>query len=196
MLCSQKDSRTPLGDLGPGSVVAIERQAELLPELRPIRLDARPQSIENLNGQAGGIGRAFDHHGRNRANQHGFGNSAGAVPADVAGHFAAPGGMPDVNSALQIELLNNRGQIVCVGVEIITLPRLARATMSAAVGGNTAVAAGCEEKHLVFKGIGAQRPTVTEDDGRPASPVLIVNLCSIACDDCAHGVRSVIEMIS
>jgi hypothetical protein len=53
---SQNDSRTPSEIFAPG-LLSIKWQAQLLPELRPIRLNACTDSIERLDGRAARIGR-------------------------------------------------------------------------------------------------------------------------------------------
>ena len=55
--------------------------------------------------------------------------------------------------------------------------------MAATVGGYSAIAVRGEEKHLVFKGIGDQRPAVTEDDRLPRAPVLVIDLGAVTCGE-------------
>src|SRR5438094_213082 len=67
-------------------------------------------------------------------------------------------------------------EVVGVGVQIVAVPGLARAAVAAAVMGDAAVAAGSQKEHLVFPGVRAQRPAMTEDHGLSAAPVLVVQL--------------------
>src|SRR6516165_8441538 len=50
-----------LRNLGPWSVVAIERHAEVLPELRAIGKHASPELVKDFDRQAAGISCAFEH---------------------------------------------------------------------------------------------------------------------------------------
>ena len=72
-------------------------------------------------GLAGGL----QHQRRYGADQHGLCDALGAVPADIAGDFAAAGRMPDMDRVLQIELLDELGQIVRIGVHVVAVPGLA-----------------------------------------------------------------------
>jgi len=47
------------------------------------------------------------------------------VSADVAGDFAAAGGVADMDRVLQVERLDERGEVVGVGVHVVARPRLA-----------------------------------------------------------------------
>ena len=98
------------------------------------------------------------------------------MAADVAGDFAAAGGVADVDRVLQVERFDERREVVGVGVHVVAVPGLARAAVAAAVMGDAAVAAGGQEEHLVLQGVRAERPAVAEDDGLSAAPVLVVEL--------------------
>jgi hypothetical protein len=50
-----------------------------------------------------------------------------------------------------------------------------------------------EEVHLVFEGVGGERPTVAEDYGLTGAPVLVVEVSVIFGGEHAHGVFSFIE---
>ena len=54
-----------------------------------------------------------------------FATRVAAVPADVPRDFTSARGVPDVNRVFQIECLDERGQIVGVGVHVVAGPRLA-----------------------------------------------------------------------
>ncbi|MNT79927.1 hypothetical protein D3C72_2193210 [compost metagenome] len=47
--------------------------------------------------------------------------------------------------------------------------------MAAPVMRDDAKAPRCQVKHLVFPGVGRERPAMAEDDGRAAAPVLVVD---------------------
>ena len=76
---------------------------QILEELRAIGGDAGADLVEHLDRQAAGIGRRLQHQRRDRADQHGLGDRAGAVAADVAGDFAAAGRVADVDRVSQVE---------------------------------------------------------------------------------------------
>src|SRR5882724_12145558 len=51
---------------------------------------------------------------------------------------------------------------------------------------DAAIISGSQKKHLVFKSVCAQGPTVAEDDGLARSPILEINLCSVFGRECVH----------
>jgi len=59
------------------------------------------------------------------------------VAAKVAGDLAAPGGVPDQDHLAQVELLDELGQVVGVGVQVMADPGLAGAAVAAAVVGDS-----------------------------------------------------------
>ena len=174
-------------DLGARPVVAVERQAEVLPELRPVGLHAVAEPVEHLDRQSAGIGRRLHHQRRYRADQHRLGHAPGAMAADVARHLAAAGGMTDMDRIGQVERLGQRGQVVRVGVEVVAVPGLARAAMAAPIVRDAAVAALCQEEHLVLERVRRQRPPMAEDHRLPRPPVIVVDLGSILGRDRRHG---------
>src|SRR5205823_11283838 len=103
---------------------------------------------------------------------------------------AAARGVADMDRMAQIQRFDERGDIVGVRVHVVAVPRLARATVAAAVGGDAAVSAGAQKQHLVFPGVGAQRPAMAEDHGLSATPVLVIDLRAVLGRDRAHGVLS------
>ena len=176
MPCSQNDSRTPSETFAPGAVVAVERQAEVVPELRAVGLNAGAELIERPRAACRRIGRRLQHQRRHGADQHCLRHALGAVAADIAGDLAAAGRVADVDGVLEVELLDQFREIVGVGVHVVAVPRLARAAMAAAIMGDAAIAARREEEHLVLEGVGAERPAMAEDDRLSRAPVLVVNL--------------------
>ncbi len=83
-----------------------------------------------------------------------FRDALGAVAADVAGDFAAAGGVADVNGVVQIERFGERREIIGVGVHLVAFPGLIGAAMAAAIVGDAAETAVGQENHLVFEGVG------------------------------------------
>jgi pimeloyl-ACP methyl ester carboxylesterase len=112
------------------------------------------QLVELRQRRPGWIGGRLQHQRRNGADQHGLGDTLRPVPADVASDFAATGRVTDVDRVLQIEVFDERGKIVGVRIQVVAVPRLAGAAMTAAVMGDATVAARRQEEHLVFEGVG------------------------------------------
>jgi hypothetical protein len=98
------------------------------------------------------------------------------MAADVAGNFAAAGGVADMDCVLQVECFRKLRQIVGICVHVVAVPRLAGPAVSSAAMGNAAVSAGGKKKHLIFKGVSTKRPAMTEDHRLFAAPILIVDL--------------------
>jgi hypothetical protein len=111
------------------------------------------------------------------------------VAGDIARDLTAAGRVADVDRVLQIELLNQFRQVVGVGVHVVAGPWLAGPPMPAAIMGDRAVPAVCQEEHLVIPGVAAERPPVAEDDGLAlgVAPVLEVDLCAVFGGDGVHG---------
>ena len=112
------------------------------------------------------------------------------MAADIAGDFAAAGGVADVDRILEVELLDQLREIVGVGVHVVAVPRLARTAVAAAVMGDAAISVRRQEEHLVFEGIRGKRPTVAEDHRLPGAPVLVVNLRAVFGRERTHGAFS------
>src|SRR5215470_13836159 len=96
------------------------------------------------------------------------------MTADIAGDFTAASRVAHMDRVLQIERFSKLRQIVGVGVHVVAAPWLARSAMAAAVMGNAAVSARCQEKHLIFPGVCAERPAVAEHDGLSSAPIFVV----------------------
>jgi hypothetical protein len=109
------------------------------------------------------------------------------VSADVPGHFAAAGGMADVDRLLQIERFDERREIVGVGVHVVAIRGLARPAVTAAIVGDASVPARRQKQHLIFPRVGAQGPSVTENNGLPTSPILVVDRRAVFGRQGAHG---------
>jgi len=50
-----------------------------------------------------------------------------------------------MDSFLQIERFNERREVICVGVHVVAIPRLARAAMAATVMADAAVSVGVQK---------------------------------------------------
>src|SRR6185369_9138883 len=103
------------------------------------------------------------------------------MTADVASHFTTAGRVAHVNCILEIERFDERVEIVGVRVHVVSIPRLARATVSTTIMSDAAIAILGQEEHLVLKGVCRQRPAVTEHDRLSRAPIFVVNLRAIFC---------------
>jgi hypothetical protein len=65
-------------------------------------------------------------------------------------------------------------QIIGIVVHVVSVAGLSRATMSAPISRNDAIAFAEEKKHLRVPIIGRQRPTVAKDDRLTFAPVFII----------------------
>ncbi|MEA2502768.1 MAG: hypothetical protein QOD01_2879 [Actinomycetota bacterium] len=65
----------------------------------------------------------------------------------------------------EIERFDERGEIVGVGVHVVSVPWLARSAVTATVMGDRAEALGSHEDHLLVSRLGVERPAMAEDDG-------------------------------
>ena len=109
--------------------------------MRAIGEDSLADAVEDVDRQAAGVSGRFQHQRRHRADQHGLGHTLGAVAADIAGDFATARGVADVDRALQVQLFDERRQIVGVRVHVVAVPGLARAAVAAAVVGDASISA-------------------------------------------------------
>src|SRR6202035_3952329 len=84
--------------------------------------------------------------------------------------------MADVNRILQVEMISDGFQIVGIVVHVVSVAGLIRATMSAAISCNDAIAFTEEEKHLRVPVIRRQPPNMAEDDRLTCPPVFIIDV--------------------
>ena len=70
------------------------------------------------------------------------------MPGEIVDHFAAAGGMADVDGVFQIEMRGKSSQVVGVMVHIVAVGGLGGAAVAAAVMGDDAIAMLEEEQHL------------------------------------------------
>src|SRR5215510_11157595 len=93
-----------------------------------------------------------------------------------------------MHSLLHAELADELREVVCIGIHVVALPRLARSAVAAPVMGDDAQAVRGQEEHLVLPGIGRERPAVAEHDRIAGPPVLVVDLRSVSGSNARHGV--------
>jgi hypothetical protein len=97
------------------------------------------QSVEHALGQPARIGVRLHDQRRHRADQDGFRDAALTLSSDVVHHFAA-GGVPHMDRIVQIEMRSHRREVVGVAVHVVAAAGLGRASVSAPVVGDHAVA--------------------------------------------------------
>ena len=108
------------------------------------------------------------------------------MAANIASNFAAARGMADMDGVIQVERLDERRKIVGVRVQVVAVPRLARAAMAASVMRDATVSMRCQKEHLVFKGVGGEWSAVAEDYGLTRAPVVVIDLRAVFGRDGAH----------
>ena len=172
---------------GAGAVVTVERSRRyIVIELGAAGGELRLKVIEDRFGQPERIGRRLQHQRRDRADDRRLGHAAFAVARDVVDHFAAAGGMADVDGLLEVEMFGERGQIVGVMIHVVAVIGLGGTAVPAPVVGDDAIALLEEEQHLSVPVIRRERPAVRENNRLSSAPVLVIDLCSVFCGDRRH----------
>jgi hypothetical protein len=89
--------------------------------------------------------------------------------------------MACVHGIPEIEMLKNRGGIRRILIHVMTVVDLRRAAVPTAVMRDDAIALGEEVKHLGIPIVGAQRPSMMEDDGLCVlrAPILVEDFDAI-----------------
>ena len=77
---------------------------------------------------------------------------------------------------LEVQRIDQRRQVVGIGVHIIAIPRLIRPPMAAAVVRDAAVPPRSQKHHLVFPRVRAQGPAMAEDNRLSLPPVLVIEV--------------------
>ena len=75
--------------------------------------------IERLDRQSTGIGFGLEHQRRNRTDQYDLGDMLSTMAPDVAGNLGAAGGEANEEGPLQIELLDELGEVVGIRVHVV-----------------------------------------------------------------------------
>src|SRR5260370_42276791 len=114
------------------------------------------------------MGWGLHHQRRHGADDRRPGHILIAMTGEITPHLAAASRMADVNRILQVEMIGDGLQIVSVMVHVMSVAGLTRATMSAAISRNDAIAFAEKKKHLRVPIIRRERPAVTEDNRLPA----------------------------
>jgi len=95
-----------------------------------------------------------------------------------------------VDCVLQVELFDECREVVGVGIKVVAIPRLARTAMSPPIMRDAAISARCEIEHLIFESIRGERPTMAENHGLSAAPVLEIDLRAVFGRDRVHSLFS------
>ena len=83
----------------------------------------------------------------------------------IVHHFAAAGGMADMDGVLQIEMRGQSREVVGIVIHVVAVAGLAGPAMAAAVMGDDAIAVIEEEQHLRVPVVGRQRPAMRNTMG-------------------------------
>nr|WP_263407828.1 hypothetical protein [Microbispora camponoti] len=148
--------------------------------LRPVGEPLGPVDAELLDGRVRQLDRqalrvvlgAHDER-QHRRDEGDPGDPVLTMPGQVASHLGAAGRMPDDGHVTQVEVLDQTGDVIGEGVEVVTGTRPIGATVPAPVEQHASVSLLHEERHLVLPHIGGQRPTRHEHDGLAGSVVLV-----------------------
>jgi hypothetical protein len=108
-----------LGDLGPRPIGAVKLCRQVLVELRAVLCQATPHAVEDLHRQPLRIGRGSQHDRRDGGDEDRFGDPLRPVTPDVAGDFAATGGVAYEYGVLEIKRLNHGCEIVSITIHVI-----------------------------------------------------------------------------
>src|ERR1700685_156140 len=187
-LHSLSPKRVPhaFGNLCVRFVVAVEGQAQILEELRAVRHHASADLVKYRQGQATRVVLRLQHDRRHCTNEDGLRHALGSVPANVTRNFAPSSRVPNESDVLQIELFDERGQVIRVSIHLVAIPRLAGAAVASAVVGNGAIAFLGEKQHLRVPRVRIQWPSMREHRGWSSSPVFEVDFRSVFRGDRIH----------
>ena len=102
-------------------------------------------------------------------------------------NLAAARAVPDVDRVAQVEVLDDRQQVVGVVVHVVTLADLGRTAVATPIVGDDAIALVEEEEQLDVPVVCRERPAVAEDDRLARAPVLVEDLNAVVGGDVRHG---------
>ena len=184
----------PVGDdsfsrLGARAVVAVERSARHIAiKLRAIRRQLRLKAIEHRFRQTARVAFGLHHQRWYGADQYRFADLVLTMSGNVMDHFAAAGGMADVDNVARAQMIDHRQHIVGVVIHVVAVPDLAGAAMPASIMSNHPKALREKEQHLRIPVIGTERPAVVEVDYRRVAraPVLVEDIDAVSSGDKAH----------
>src|ERR1700677_2056725 len=94
--------------------------------------------------------------------------------------------MPHMDRVLQSEMRRKRGQVICVMIHIVPSGNLRRASMPTAVVRNHSIPFAQKKQHLVIPVSSRKRPTMSEHNWLPRTPVLVKILNAVCGCDGGH----------
>src|SRR5688572_6944534 len=110
---------------------------------------------------------------------------------NIAGCLAAAGGVANMDGVPQIEMGDDCRDIGSIVVHVVAGADLCRAAVAAPVMSDHAVALFDEVEHLRVPIVGAQWPSVMEENRLPGTPVFVEDLDAVFGGDRAHNGVSV-----
>jgi hypothetical protein len=113
-------------------------------------------------------------------------HAPGAVAAEVPYDLTATGGVPDQGDVAQVELVDDRREVVGVVVHVMPGIGLGRPAVPAPVVGDPAEAVVRDELQKDVPVVGIQRPAVAEYDGTARAPVLVEDVEPLRRPDRRH----------
>ena len=93
--------------------------------------------VEDLDRQCRRDWLRLQHQRRDGGDQTRLGDPLRAVAADITSDFTAARGEAEQHSILEVERLDERREIVGIGVHLVAVPGLAGAAMAATIVGDT-----------------------------------------------------------
>jgi hypothetical protein len=96
--------------------------------------------------------------------------------------------MANQHGILQIQRFHQLGEIIGIGVHIVTLPRLAGPPMTSAIMRDATVASAGQKEHLIFKRVRVQAIGVVEYNGLPFPPIFKIEFGAVSRGNGAHGI--------
>ena len=95
-----------------------------------------------------------------------------------------------MNRVAKIERSHQLGEIIGVGVQVLSSPRLTRSSMTSAIVRDAPIAASGKKYHLIFEGVGVERPPMAEHDWLTGAPILVIELGAVFGRDLGHLMTS------
>src|ERR1700756_960753 len=174
-------------------VVAIEgttREIEI--ELRAVRCELSAKVVEYFDGQAARIGLRFQHQWRYGTDENQLGRALPAIARNIARGLSAAGGMTNVNGIAKIKLFDDRRYVGCVVIHVVAIADRGRTTVTATIMGDDTITLADEEEHLGVPVVGAQRPTMVENNwlGGLRPPIFVEDLHAIPGRNGGHEIVS------
>src|SRR5207244_3594252 len=159
---------------------------EVFPELRTVLYEAAPQSVEYFDREPFRVGIGLHHDRWHCGDQNGCGDPLRAMASDVARNLPSACRVADQSDILEIKRLNNRCEIVCVPIHVVSGPGLAGPPVSTPVVRNHPESILSEEMKLAIPCVGTQRPSMRKRYDWALAPVFVVDCRAIFHRNRAH----------